>query len=200
MSKRILSVLLAIVLLILLVGFMLPREVTVQRSQSIEASPEAVFAVLNDLRYFNQWSPWAQRDPEASYRLEGPASGPGSTLVWDGQGGGGRLWIVDAHRPERVDLMMELGDATVDTGFNIRASDGASNGGSEVTWTMQARFGALDLTGRYIGLMLPALVGPDYRRGLERLAAYFDAHQGQRPPVPDELAVGDFPSADPAPR
>ncbi|AKS41808.1 SRPBCC family protein [Wenzhouxiangella marina] len=192
MARRLLSILLALVIVIILVGFFLPREVTVQRTRLIDAPPERVHAVLEDLRYFSQWSPWYARTPDAGYRLEGPSSGPGATLSWQDErgSGAGRLWIVASQAPESIDLKLELGDTEADNFFRI----GPADGGSSVTWGMRMRFGTFDLTGRYIGLMLPNLVGNDYREGLDRLADYLDAFPGSMPPVPEGIEASDFPS------
>jgi hypothetical protein len=195
MARRLLSILLALVISIVLIGFFLPREVVVQRTQFIDTLPSTAFAVLNDLRHFNQWSPWYARSPEAGYRLEGPTSGVGATLAWsDEQGSGaGRMWIVESVEPEAIELRMELGETESENFFRIRPLDG----GSEVVWGMRMRFGTLDLTGRYIGLMLPGLLGDDFSDGLARLKTYLEADPGRVPPVPDTLEPSNFPGRSP---
>ena len=40
-----------------------PAELRVARSTTVSAPPAAAFAQLNDLHAFNQWSPFAKRDP-----------------------------------------------------------------------------------------------------------------------------------------
>jgi len=191
MARRLLSVLLAIVVAVILVGFFLPREVLVQRSVVIDTPPQMAFEVLDELAYFNAWSPWYARNAEADYRLEGPASGQGAALSWSEREGSetGRLWITASMPPERVELKMELGETGSDHFFSIQPADG----GSEVAWGMRMRFGALDLTGRYIGLMLPSLVGGDLRRGLEQLKDLLERHPGTMPPRPDGVEASDFP-------
>ncbi|MFU8830634.1 MAG: SRPBCC family protein [Wenzhouxiangella sp.] len=184
MLKRVFAILLTIVILVVLVGFMLPRQVTIERSIQIDQPAEVIFEVLSDFRHFSQWSPWHQRSPDAGYRIEGPDSGVGSTLIWSDEdgSGAGRLWIVDVERPRRIDMQMELGDSEVDTYFGLEP-DGF---GQRVTWGMVMEFGTFDLTGRYVGLMMPGLIGRSYREGLERLEEYLDHSPGQVPSLPDE--------------
>jgi uncharacterized protein YndB with AHSA1/START domain len=184
MLRKLFAVLLAIVILVILVGFMLPRQVTIERSIQIDQPAEVVFEVLNDFRHFGQWSPWHYRSPDAGYRVEGPNSGPGSTLVWSDEdgSGAGRLWIVNVDRPRRIDMKMELGESEVDTWFRLEP-DGF---GQRVTWGMMMEFGTFDLTGRYVGLMMPGLIGRSYREGLDRLSDYLDQTPGQVPPLPDQ--------------
>ncbi|MEN1729738.1 MAG: SRPBCC family protein [Pseudomonadota bacterium] len=192
MARRLMSVLLTIVILIILVGFLLPRNVLVQRSLVIDTPPEVAFDVLNDLRYFNQFSPWYARDPDAGYQLEGPPSGVGATLSWSDErgSGAGRLWIVESTPHESVELLMALSDNEAENFFLVEP-DGT---GSEVTWGLRMEFGTFDLTGRYIGLMLPGLLGGDFKEGLDRLKEYLEASRGNMPPVPAGLEASDFPT------
>ena len=61
--KRGLIGLAAVVAAVVIVGLLLPRSVHVERSTVIEAPPSVVFALVNDYRAFNRWSPWARIDP-----------------------------------------------------------------------------------------------------------------------------------------
>jgi len=195
MARRMLSVLLAIVVAIIVIGFLLPREVVVQRSEVIDTRPDIAFAVLNNLTYFNEWSPWYARDPDAGYRLEGPAAGVGSTLVWAeaGDTSSGRLWITRSSPTEAIDLRLALGETETENFFRVQAVDGGVNEHAQVTWGMRMQFGVFDLTGRYVGLMLPSLVGSDYQRGLERLKRYLEDHDREMPPLPETVQPSDFP-------
>lgn len=186
MARRILAMLLVVVILIILVGFMLPKSITIERSRLIDQPAPVVFEVLNDLRHFPRWSPWDSEESSPNYRREGPNAGPGATLIWDegGQEQTGRLWIVDSEPPGRIDLKMELGDSEVDSYFLIEPEAGEQR----VTWGMRVNFATFDLTGRYVGLMLPALIGPSYADGLDQLADYLGRTPGAVPPVPDEVA------------
>ncbi len=182
MLRRLLAIMLAIVITIIIVGFFLPSQITVQRSLVIRQPPEVIFTVLNDMRHFNQWSPWYARDPDAGYRLEGPAEGPGATLVWSDEkgSGAGRLQIVASRPFSAINLVMELGETEADSFYRLQPG----SEGTTVSWGMRVEFGTFDLTGRYIGLLLPGLLGKDYREGLERLADYLDQAGGRIPQVP----------------
>jgi len=181
MARRLLAMLLVVVILIILVGFMLPRSITIERSRSFDHPAPILFEVLNDLRHFPQWSPWDSGGASLTYRREGPDAGPGAALIWNEgeQESAGRLWIIDNAFPRRIDLKMELGDSEVDSYYAIESE----NGQQTVTWGMTVEFSTFDLTGRYVGLMLPALIGPSYEDGLERLASYLSRTPGEVPPL-----------------
>lgn len=40
-----------------------PAAFRIERSALIQATPEQVFAWVNDFHRWHQWSPWARRDP-----------------------------------------------------------------------------------------------------------------------------------------
>ena len=53
--KRFLGIVLAIVIVLVLVAFLLPREVEVSRSITIDAPPEKVFPLVNSLEEGAKW-------------------------------------------------------------------------------------------------------------------------------------------------
>lgn len=187
MIRKLFGMLLALVIALLVIGFLLPTTVTVERSRLIEHPSELVFDVLSDMRHFTQWAPWLNRQPEMTWRLEGPPSGVGATLVWNEtpQSESSRLWIVGVDRPRRIDLELELSGNSADSWFEVVDSEG----GVTVIWGMEIRFGALDLVGRYVGLILPGLVGGDYAEGLERLDAYLADSESGPPALPERFGA-----------
>jgi len=185
MLRRLFAVLLAMVVVLVIIGFMLPASVTVERDRAFDYPPELLYEVLSDLRHFTQWSPWLDGDSPDSFRLEGPPSGAGATLIWreGADAGASRMWITALERPRRVEYDLEFGENDAEGWFLIEA-DGI---GYRVHWGLSMQFGTLDLVGRYVGLMLPGLVGREYDNGLERLEAYLDQADGQMPELPAHL-------------
>lgn len=183
MVRKLFGILLALIVVLLVIGFLLPTTLVVERSRVIDRSPEVLFEVLSDLRHFTQWAPWLVRNPEMDWRLEGPESGVGATLVWKEtpEADESRLRIVGTTPSERVDLALEMADTEFENWFQITPE----GGGQRVSWGMRAEFGPLDLVGRYVGLILPGLIGNDYREGLERLDSYLAQSPGSVPQLPE---------------
>lgn len=75
-----------------------PDEFKIERSIIVAAPPEKVLPLLNDLRAWQTWSPWAKKDPHAKSEFSGAATGVGSAFAWDGDKnvGKGRMEIVEA--------------------------------------------------------------------------------------------------------
>jgi carbon monoxide dehydrogenase subunit G len=160
----------AVMVVAALVGLMLPRHVRVERSIVVNAPPAAVFEILNSFRQFNEWSPWAQLDPDAKYSVEGPVSGVGATLRWVGDPatlGSGSQAIVESRPSELVRMAIDFGPTRAAGTFTLKP-DGS---GTRVVWTLETDLG-MNPVSRYFGRMLDGMIGGDFERGLQKLKRF----------------------------
>src|SRR5689334_13758627 len=114
--KRVVIALVAIVVIAVLVSFTMPRHPTVSRSIEIAAPVETIFPIVSDLRRFNEWSPWFERDPEAKYTFTGPVDGVGQTLNWTSKKpevGSGKQTILRIDAPKEVEMLLDFGQQGV---------------------------------------------------------------------------------------
>jgi uncharacterized protein YndB with AHSA1/START domain len=171
--KKLLLGLVVLVVLAAGVGLLLPASAHVERSTTINAPPDAVFAVVNDLRRFNDWSPWAKLDPNTRYTFEGPDSGAGAKMSWSSDNanvGSGSQTILESQPPSQVKLALDFGDQGQAVAFYRLEPDGS---GTRVTWGFDTEFG-YNLMGRYFGLMFDKWIGADYEKGLASLKALLE--------------------------
>ena len=160
--------LLGIIILLAVVGFFLPQTQHLERSITINADQQAIFTTLNSFESFNEWSPWAELDPNASYQYSGPASGVGAGMSWTSDEpnvGNGSQKIISSEPFNRVQVELIFGDNDVTTASYTLAP---VDGGVEVTWGFDADFGN-NIMGRYFGLLLEKFLGPQYEQGLANL-------------------------------
>ncbi len=160
---------LAIVAAVLLaVAYLLPREVAVARSTTINAAPEAVFPYMNDLRKFNEWQPWAKKDPNTKFEFEGPDSGKGQKLTWSSvhEGvGSGTQEIIESIENKFVRTALDFGDHGTAEAVMKFEPDGEA---TKVTWGFTTDMGNNPIA-RYMGMMMDSWVGGDYEKGLADL-------------------------------
>lgn len=160
---------LGIVVAIVIGGsFFLPASVHVERSMVIRAEPAAIFPYVNNYRKFNEWSPWAPRDPNAEYTFSGPEEGTGAKMTWrsdNEQVGSGSQEIIESKPSETVVTALDFGEmGTAQASFRLQPEDS----GTKVTWTLDTPEIANPI-GRWMGLLLDNLIGADYEEGLARL-------------------------------
>ena len=183
--KRILIGIVALLVLFFVVGFLLPRDAYVERSVEIDASPQQVFAMVNDFRQFNRWQPWHQIDPTTRYVFEGPATGAGSRMNWYSDHpdvGDGMQEILLSEPYSKVRAALDFGTGGLAyADYLIDATDG----GSILTWTLEADMGGNPL-GRYVGLMMDGMIGPAYEQGLGKLKEILES-KPEPEPEPEPL-------------
>ena len=176
--KKIFLALVVVVALAVIVGFFLPSNVHVERTTVIDAPACTVYSQVTSYPRFSEWSPWADRDPEAVYTYEGAEEGVGARMTWasdDPNVGSGSQEIVLAEPWSRVESALDFGDqGTADAFF---AFGETGEGSTHVTWGFDTHFG-MNLVGRYMGLFLDRWVGADYAEGLVNLKALAEGLPG----------------------
>ena len=162
--KKILIALVALVALLLIVGLLLPSTSHIERSTVISAPQSTVFALVNGYTRFNDWSPWAEMDPEARYTREGPAQGVGAKQTWqsdDNKVGSGSQEITMSEPYRRVETALDFGPQGTAQAFFDLAPEGDA---IRVVWGFDTSFG-YNLIGRYFGLFFDSMLGPNYDKG-----------------------------------
>ncbi len=173
--KTLLRVLLGFVSLLvvlLLVGLFLPRQVHVERQLTMKVPPEVVFDRVNHLPTWSEWSPWFAAEPDAVYTFSGPEQGVGATMQWKGQVvGEGSQRIAVANRPGEIETELDFGQqGLAKAGWRFAASEL----GTDVTWTLDTDMGFNPIS-RYFGLLMDRMLGPDYEKGLAKLKEVCEA-------------------------
>jgi effector-binding domain-containing protein/uncharacterized protein YndB with AHSA1/START domain len=173
--KRILLFLAIFILAVSAVGLLFfPSHMEVRRSVTINASQEAVFDYVNELRNFNIWSPWHDMDTAAVYTFEGPASGAGAVMRWKSDSadvGQGSMTITESTPYASVKQDLEFMKNGVAKGeFRIAATDS----GTVMTWVFSTEAGANPLL-RILGSFMDGMIGPDFERGLGKLKSILEA-------------------------
>ena len=168
--KNLIIGLLVLVALLAGAAFLLPREVAVSRTITIAAPPQAVFPYVNDLKKFNEWSPWAKIDPKVTYKFEGPTSGKGQKVTWTSKHadvGTGSQQIVESLPNKRVRTALDFGDhGTAKASFDLEPA----GSGTKLTWSFSTDTGNNPLL-RWMGLMMDGWIGEKYEEGLRSLKA-----------------------------
>ncbi|MBB5037054.1 SRPBCC family protein [Prosthecobacter dejongeii] len=148
---------------------MRPDDFRVSRSATMQATPQAIFEQVNDLRKGQAWSPWVKLDPSCKYTFEGPATGVGSSVKWSGNNdvGEGKQTIVESRPGERVGMKLEFVRpfaGTNDVEFTFKPE----GPGTLVTWTMS---GKNNFMSKAVGLVMDCdkMCGDFFVEGLASL-------------------------------
>ncbi len=160
--------LIALVGILAVVAFALPREIEVSRSVVVNAPAEKIFPHINDLRKNGAWSPWAKIDPKTTYAYTGPEQGVGQQVTWSSTHrdvGSGTQKIVESVANRRVAMDLDFGDmGTAKADFQLKAE----GNGTRVTWNFETDAGNNPMM-RWMGLMMDTWIGNKYEEGLGNL-------------------------------
>ena len=165
-----------IVLGVLLIGLLAfaatrPNTFQVSRSQSIQAPPDRIYALIEDYRNWAQWSPYERLDPTMKKTFSGASKGKGAIYQWSGnsKAGEGRMEIIDAAPPGLVKIKLDflkpfVGHNTSE--FRLDARSGVTN----VTWAM---YGPQAFAFKLMSIFcsMDKMLGKDFETGLGNLKA-----------------------------
>jgi len=147
----------------------------VQRSLRVNASPERIYPLINNMRGMNTWNPFAEADPEIKITYSGPESGKGARYDWTGNSkvGEGNIEITDVSAPNRVTLQLNmlkpLEGHNTDV-FTLVPNGNGTDVGTIVTWAMS---GERPFIGKVMDAVfnMDRMVGGQFEKGLAKLKA-----------------------------
>ena len=159
MLKRILVAIVAVLLLAVVVGLLLPRQVRVERSVSISRPASLVYAVVNSFQLFPKWSPWQDLDPNMHQSTEGPRDGVGAKLVWSGNDkvGTGTQLITASNPDHSVMSDLDFGGSKAKSTVTLTPEGSATR----ATWTVDLDMVANPIA-HFVGLTMDNMLGKDF--------------------------------------
>lgn len=166
----------AIIAAVLIAGVLIfaatkPDIFRVQRTASITAPPEKIFAFINDFKRWDAWSPWEKKDPAMKRTYGAATSGKGAMYAWEGNTdvGQGRMEIAESVPPSKIRLKLDFVkpfEAHNIVEFTLEPKGDTTN----VTWAMQ---GPTPYFAKIIHVFInmDSMVGKDFETGLANLKA-----------------------------
>jgi uncharacterized protein YndB with AHSA1/START domain len=141
----------------------------VQRSLTIKAPPDKLFALIDDFHLWARWSPWEVKDPAMKRTFSGTTSGKGAVYAWDGNKnvGSGRMEILESATPSTIVIKLDFfkpfeGHNTAE--FTISPQGGATM----VNWVMHGPASFMSKV-MQVFINLDRMIGKDFEQGLANL-------------------------------
>ncbi|CAB3652986.1 hypothetical protein LMG24238_01246 [Paraburkholderia sediminicola] len=174
MLKVILITIVAAVGLLLIYAATRPDTFRIERSVRIDAPPERVYGLIDDLHQFNRWNPFLRKDPAAQGTYSGTPSGKGARYAWQGEKVGvGQMEIVDTAAPANVTMNLDFikpFEAHNIADFTLKPEAGAT----QVTWAMHGPAPFLSKL-MQVFVSMDRMVGKDFEDGLSNLKTLAEA-------------------------
>lgn len=174
MIKTILFIVLGLVVLaiavVAVIALQRPDTFRVARSISIAAPAEKIFPLVNDVRAFNSWNPYAQKAPELKGSYSGPFIGPGAHYDFESKkSGSGSFEIVQATAPSQVQMRLDM-TAPFKVQNVITFTISPQGAVTQTTWAME---GPAPFLSKFMGVIfnMDKMIGADFETGLANLKA-----------------------------
>jgi uncharacterized protein YndB with AHSA1/START domain len=164
-------IILALIAAVLIYAATRPDVFRVERTASIKAPPEKLFAMINDYRNWPAWSPYEKLDPAMQRKLSGPDSGKGSVYEWEGNSkvGKGRMEVLETTPHSNVTIKLDFlkpFEAHNTAVFTLKPNGGAT----DVTWAMH---GPAPFMNKLMGVFMnfDKMIGGQFAEGLANMKA-----------------------------
>jgi len=170
---KILKYIFLLLLLIIVAGSIyiatLKNSYDVARTKVIKAPVAVIFSEVNDFNKRANWSPWIEKEPDATYNYSKESTGKGSSFGWKGDVlGEGNLETINTYLLDSIHRSIKFlkpFESNADIYWNFKpVADG-----TEVTWGMKGKLSFVSRAYMAITGGMEKQVGPDYERGLFKL-------------------------------
>jgi uncharacterized protein YndB with AHSA1/START domain len=156
---------------VLVIASRRPDTLEVQRSTTIAAPPEKVYALIADFHNWPQWAPQDREDDTMVRTYQGAQQGVGAVSAWTARktAGAGRAEITAATAPASVVVTVDFTKPFVAHNVNEFALR-IAGAGTNVTWTMHGTnvFIAKVMS---VFVNMDAMMGKHFEAGLGNLKA-----------------------------
>jgi uncharacterized protein YndB with AHSA1/START domain len=146
-----------------------PNTFLIERSLSIKAPPEKIFALINNFHDWIRWAPQDTEDPSMKRTFNGPESGTGAISDWTstGSAGRGRMSITESVAPHRISVDVDWVKPFKAHNVNLFSlePDGAS---TRATWSMRGT-NVYMLKVMSVFVNMDRMMGKHFEAGLENL-------------------------------
>lgn len=163
----------AVIVVVVIAGILIyaatkPDSFRVQRTASIKASPDKIYALIADLKAWPAWSPYEKKDPAMKRSFGAVTAGKGATYAWEGNKdvGQGSMEVLESS-PQKILIKLDFLKPfeAHNMGEFILVPKGDT---TDVTWAI---YGPSPYMSKVMGTFMDfdKMIGRDFEQGLADL-------------------------------
>lgn len=165
-----LYIIVGLIVLVLLLHLMGPKNYNVFRTVEISRPKNEVFTYLTSLKKMDDWSPWAKKDPNMEKKFIGTDGQVGAISYWKGNKEVGEgeqeiKKIIDGERIESELRFLKPFKSTSDCYIDVEE---LANGHTQVKWGFSGT-NKFPMTIMSLFKNMDSMVGPDFEEGMATL-------------------------------
>ena len=167
---RIILILFALLaLLVIGIGLFGPTGMDISYTQKLDAPVSSVYGHVHDFKKWENWSPWAEADPNMEITYGEKTAGEGGSYSWSSKASGtGEMQINEAKVNEMLgmDIGFDMGDGMQYSSCNMEFKEMGEK--TEVTWHFN-NSGNDGFKDRIFNVIMPSMLTSMYEKGLTNL-------------------------------
>jgi effector-binding domain-containing protein len=187
--KILTTILIVIIIGTLVWAAFLPSKIEIKQQVTIKAPVAVVFDEVNDLRNWDNWSPY--KDSSLQSRFEGPVRGVGAKVLWtDKKEGEATLTISEVNQFTFIKTVLKTPsqEKTAETVFTFEQIGDST----KVSWERNIE-GLSYPFGRFVGWMLEKGYNYNFSRGLKSMKEYIETYKSEPEYYGFETELKEFP-------
>ena len=159
--------LVALLAIFIAIMFIAPKQLKLDVTETIDAPPNLVFNLVNDLEQWQNWSPWAELDPNAVNNYTEKTYGEGAKWSWKGNDevGEGSQTIEESVKGESIKMALEFSGWEGISYANWKFEKDGNK--TKVNWGFDGAETALPF--RIFNLLMKGALTKSYKDGLSNL-------------------------------
>ncbi len=159
--------------LIAIIGFAIyvavqPNSFEVSRERTINAPASVLYDNVIDFKNWEAWSSWVEKEPDLKLMFPEQTGGVGGSYSWEGKDGLGNMKTIAANPKTSIVQELQFDDfhpSKINWTF-----EPTSDKKTKVTWKMNSEKLPFMFKGfAAVSGGFDSMIGPDFRRGLEKL-------------------------------
>lgn len=165
--RKFLSFIILLLLILGIIGYLLPTNFTVSRTETISSTAAHIHEYVGDLNKWQTWTAWKGEDPEIVITIGERTTGIGASQSWIDKHGGGSLTFT-SWSPEKgieYDLFFQGGKYKSKSAIKY---DTSSQTRTRVHWTLEGDM-SMPIIGGYFALFMNYSIGKMFQDGLNQL-------------------------------
>ena len=177
--KKILFVLITFVIITLIAALFIKDEYSVVKQIEINKSTEEVFDYIKYLKNQDEYSAWAQMDPNMKKDYKGIDGEVGFISSWDSKNedvGKGEQEIMKIDDGNRIDFELRFIEPFEATDQAYMTTVETDEGKTKVSWGFNGKI-AYPMNLMLLFMDMEEMLGPDLQKGLESLKLVLETEQ-----------------------
>ncbi len=150
-----------------------PEKFVVTRSAIIDAPPKKVFGLINDLKKWKYWSPWAESDPTAQISYSPKTVGRDAEIQWSEskKAGTGSMRLIESIAYKEIRFNLDLTHpfkSNNEVSFSLTPDKNSNGAKTLVVWSIK---GSDTFISKFFNLLISRdkMIGKQFEEGLKSL-------------------------------